>query len=159
MIPIRAGTRGLCHRSNPQVPIEGDKLITTTTFNSEEIQSQPLVLRTVDDGGLFTDTEFNLSVLPPNRAPTITTRESMTIDEDGFFRMATSGENVLKFDDDATANEEVEVTFTVTEGGIYFFKNNGITYTDGEPGTGYVKFRGDSQERQREDGSPYLQSA
>ena len=122
--------------------VEGDKLITTTTFNSEEIQSQPLVLRTVDDGGLFTDTEFNLSVLPPNRAPTITTRESMTIDEDGFFRMATSGENVLKFDDDATANEEVEVTFTVTEGGIYFFKNNGITYTDGEPGTGYVKFGG-----------------
>ena len=122
--------------------VDGNKLLITTTFNSEEIQSQPLVLRTVDDGGLFTDTQFNLSVLPPNRSPTINTRESVTIDEDSFFRMATSGENILQFDDDATGNEQVEVTFTVTEGGIYFFKNNNITFTDGEPGTGYVKFRG-----------------
>ncbi|MEL0120280.1 MAG: cadherin domain-containing protein, partial [Opitutae bacterium] len=122
--------------------VDGDKLITTTTFNSEELQSQPLVLRTVDDGGLFTDTEFNLSVLPPNRAPSITTRESITIDEDSFFRMATSGDNVLKFDDDATDTEQVEVTFTVTDGGIYFFKNTGITFTDGEAGSGYMKFRG-----------------
>ena len=83
----------------------------------------------------------------------------MTIEEDGFFRMATSGENVLKFEDDATANEEVEVTFTVTEGGVYFFKSNGISITDGEPGTGYVKVSGHTQERQCEDGSPYLQSS
>ena len=48
-----------------------------------------------------------------------------------FFAWRLSGDNVLKFDDDATANEEVEVTFTVTEGGIYFFKNTGITFTDG----------------------------
>ena len=62
----------------------------------------------MDDGGLFTDTG-SISNPSTNRAPSITARESITIDEDSFFRMAISGDNVLKFDDDATDTEQVEV--------------------------------------------------
>ena len=121
--------------------VQGNKLVTSTTFSTDVLEHS-VTLRAVDEGGLTLDKTFQLRVVVGNQPPTVSTIDSITIAEDGFVELSNTGPNAISLSDDAGNSDTVEFTLSASEGTFHFYQSNGLEFTDGANGEGFMTVSG-----------------
>jgi hypothetical protein len=109
-----------------------NELRTTTAFNYETKASYSIRVRTTDNGGLYFEKVFSITVTNVNEAPVNTVPDAQTAASGSALVLSTANGNAPSVDDVDAGSAAIQVGLSVDHGTLTLASTTGLTFTAGD---------------------------